>query len=103
QAYGVGLDVPTLAPQFLQAQQERQQFANDIYDRLLQATGVPRSGVIPDKPTDQELRVRRWLAQLAVNLVDYIDEDDISTPFNFYTPSDATFLNFAVGEVQRTG
>ncbi|MBI1915287.1 MAG: hypothetical protein HYS12_11190 [Planctomycetes bacterium] len=103
QTYAQRFDVPSLSPQFLQAQQDRQLLANDIYDRLLQATGVPRSGAIPNKPTAAELQVRRWLAQLAVNLVDYIDEDDISTPFNFYTPSDATYLDFDVGEVQQTG
>src|SRR5262249_60228281 len=93
-------DVPSLAPQFLQAQQDRQQFANDIYERLLQATGVPRAGAVPNKPSADELQVRRWLAQLAVNIVDYIDEDDISTPFNFYTLSDALHTDFDVGEVE---
>src|SRR5262249_21710756 len=74
--------------------------ADDVYVRLLALTGVPRSGLVPAKPTPEELQVRRWLAQLAVNLVDYIDEDDISTPFNFYTPSDAAYAtDFNLGEL----
>jgi hypothetical protein len=73
--------------QFMQAQADRQQLADDIYRRLLRVTGVP-APAIPAAPTDAELMPRRWLAQLAVNIVDFIDEDDISTPFNFYTALD---------------
>jgi hypothetical protein len=74
--------------QFLQAQTDRQNLANDIYRRLLVVTGVlPVAN--PAAPTDAELMPRRWLAQLAANIVDYIDEDDISTLFNFYTAADA--------------
>jgi len=85
------------------AQQERQQLADEIYNRLLAVTGVPRAGRVPNQPTPAELRVRRWLAQLAVNIVDFIDEDDVSTPFNFYTVSDARFLPFDPGELSQSG
>jgi hypothetical protein len=66
---------------------DRQKFADDIYRRLLLVTGVPPPA-IPATPTDAELAPRRWLAQLAVNIVDFIDEDDIMTPFNFYNNQD---------------
>jgi hypothetical protein len=82
--YGMRFDTLTGAQrnQFLQAQQDRQVFANDIYRTLLAVTGV--KGATPDV----DLQARRWLAQLAVNIVDYIDEDDISTPFNFFNADD---------------
>ena len=71
----------------LVAQVARQQMAEGIYRRLLVVTGTPpvADAAIADPP-DHDLAARRWLAQLAVNIVDYIDEDDISTPFNFYSP-----------------
>jgi hypothetical protein len=102
--YARRFDAPDLAAQFQQAQKDRQKLADDIYTRLLRVAGVPRSGQIPDKPTRDELQLRRWFAQLAVNIVDYIDEDDISTPFNFYTQYDAGLApGFDVGELDRSG
>ncbi len=73
--------------QFQAAQTDRQNFANDIYRMLLRVTGVPPAAN-PSAPTNAELATRRWLAQLAVNIVDFFDEDEISTPFNFYTTAD---------------
>jgi hypothetical protein len=81
-------DDEATADQFLNALFERQQFAEDLYRALLAVTGVAPAAN-PLAPTDDELRPRRWLAQLAVNIVDFVDEDDIQTPFNFYTESDA--------------
>ena len=102
--YNQRFDTPALADQFQQAQRERQQLADDVYNRLLRLAGVPRSAAIPAQPTAAELAVRRWLAQLAVNIVDFIDEDDISTPFNFYTVGDTHFApGFDPGALQRTG
>jgi hypothetical protein len=81
---------PGVLQQFQYAQQDRQELADDIYRRLVRVSGV----VVPPDPTaatfDQQLAPCRWLAQLAVNIVDFIDEDEISTPFNFYTAQDAT-------------
>src|SRR5262249_19053848 len=92
------LDVPFTADapagpiwqQFVRAQHARQRLADEIYRRLLVVTGVPPilDDQNPQAPPPVLLRVRRWLAQLAVNVVDYIDEDDISTPFCFYTAAD---------------
>jgi hypothetical protein len=73
--------------QFLAAQADRQKFADDIYRMFLRVTGVPPVANT-SAPTAAELATRRWLAQLAVNIVDFFDEDEISTPFNFYTTAD---------------
>jgi hypothetical protein len=74
---------PQVAQQWQWAVADRQNLANDIYRRLLAVTGVTAPAT-PASPTAAELAPRRWLAQLAVNIVDFIDEDEISTPFNFY-------------------
>jgi hypothetical protein len=76
-----------IATQYQAALSARQILANDLYRRLLALTGVTPV-VAPAAPTPTELIPRRWLAQLAVNIVDFIDEDDISTPFNFYNDND---------------
>jgi hypothetical protein len=69
------------------AQRARQQLAEEVYRQLRLVTGVaPVAQPAIHDPSDTELAVLRWLAQLAVNIVDYIDEDQISTPFNFYSP-----------------
>jgi hypothetical protein len=87
-SYGRFDDNGPIQAQFVAAQQARQQLADDIYRRLLRVTGV-LAPAAPGAPTAAELAPRRWLAQLAVNIVDFIDEDEISTPFNFYTAVDA--------------
>ena len=46
-------------------------------------TATPTTPATPP-PTTAEFNGLRYLAQLAVNIVDFIDEDDISTPFCFY-------------------
>jgi hypothetical protein len=89
---------PAVRAQFLAAQAARQQLADDIYRRLLAVTGVPAPAT-PASPGDAELAPRRWLAQLAVNIVDFLDEDDVSTPFNFYTARDAGDPSFDPGGV----
>lgn len=87
--YGVAYNVTNagINNQYLAAQNARQALANDIYRRLLAITGLPKVANTAT-PLPPELAPRRWLAQLAVNIVDYIDEDDIMTPFNFYVPQD---------------
>jgi hypothetical protein len=85
-----------VAGQYVMALQARQNFANDIYRALLAITGLRPVGNAVN-PSDADLQPRRWLAQLAVNIVDFIDEDDISTPFNFYTAQDAGNPAFDIG------
>jgi hypothetical protein len=77
---------------------ERQQFAKDIYDALRVATGAmdpdqayaPKLAntmvpIPPETTIAPQFSALRYLAQLAVNIVDYIDTDGYSTPFNWYT------------------
>jgi hypothetical protein len=98
--YGIRFDAgdPAIYQQFLAAQAARQQLADDVYRILLAVTGVaaPQN---PASPTDAELAPRRWLAQLAVNIVDLLDKDDLNTPFNSYTARDAGAPAFDVGAV----
>jgi hypothetical protein len=74
--------------QFKLAQEARVQLAKDIYQRLRLVTTGDITEPPLAKPTTPEFRALRWLAQLAVNIVDYVDDDGNSesymTPFNWY-------------------
>src|SRR5262249_37088561 len=65
---------------FWEAWQQRQDFAWEIYERLVRVTGANIAATAASQP--DEYNALRYLAQLAVNIVDYIDEDDLITPFN---------------------
>jgi hypothetical protein len=75
---------------FVQAQADRQQLAKDIFYRLCAATGVNATygNGAPFKmnagATPPQVDAARRLAQIAVNIVDYTDNDDYITPFNWY-------------------
>lgn len=74
---------PADLPTFYAAQVARQDFAKDIFDRLRLATGAADPMAVAAGTPDFD--ALRWLAQLAVNIVDFIDNDEVSTPFNWYT------------------
>ena len=72
-------------PQVNQAIIDRQMFALDLFTALQKATGAldpitVRTNYTASSP---EYNALYWLAQLAVNIVDYIDQDDYNTPFNW--------------------
>jgi len=84
---GTGGKYPDLAnPAIFNANSDRQKFALDIFTALLKATGakdmslstIPLQGV---GATDSDYEANRYLAQLAANMVDYIDNDDVMTEF----------------------
>ncbi len=79
---------------YTMALQDRQRFAQDIYNRLV----VSCLGVSPTQITailstqgSPQYNALRWLAQLAVNIVDFIDPDDYITVF-YWNPALATEL-----------
>lgn len=90
---------------YFNAHAERQRLAKDIFDRLRKVTGAadfPPGG--PGNADPPEYQANRWLAQLAVNIVDYIDPDDFSTIFvwNPIDPSNPNApANFAPAEVRN--
>ena len=62
------------------AMQDRYNLCKDIFDRLRYATCGQSPGYTPAAATP-EFHAHRFLAQLAVNIVDYIDNDDVMTVF----------------------
>lgn len=72
--------------QVAQAVRDRQRLAADIFVRLRAATGTREVSSLPaynPMTANPPYDAVRWLAQLAVNIVDYIDNDDYSTPFKW--------------------
>lgn len=89
-----------------QADSDRQQLARDIFIRLAVATGAAIDVTITGGNVTYQFapaatvgtppfNALRYLAQLAVNMVDYIDNDDISTRFAWH-PTDANQVVFGV-------
>jgi hypothetical protein len=88
------------AAQLAECNEEREHLAWDIFVRLLACAGmvdgtnivyVPSTGHLTYgmgySPTPQV----KQLAQFAVNVVDYIDGDDVMTRFEWHTAADAVF------------
>ncbi|MFM7539672.1 MAG: hypothetical protein ACKO9Z_08435 [Planctomycetota bacterium] len=99
-----GTYLPADIPLVVKAITDRQLFAKDILSHLVKATGaadpsdstlaatvfVPGGG---GGGTDQRYLATRWLAQLAVNMVDNLDADDVMTPF-IWNPNDPSNVLF---------
>jgi len=92
---------------------DRQQLARDIFARLAVATGaaltmsttavaypnyqytIPTSVTATSISMGSQYNALRYLAQLAANIVDYIDNDDISTAF-VWNPNSTTDIVYGV-------
>ncbi len=74
---------------FVVAERARQFLAAEIFEVLWKVTGAgdPTLAPPPGTPAHDPARwdALRYLAQLAVNVVDYVDADDYLTPFNWFT------------------
>jgi hypothetical protein len=81
---------------FINAQTARQNLAQSLFTVLVQVTGATDpttyAAATASAPiTAAEINGIAYLAQLAVNIVDYIDDDDIITPFNWSATATADF------------
>ncbi|MDW8242550.1 MAG: hypothetical protein RMJ88_05000 [Thermogemmata sp.] len=96
---------PTNVGNAAQAQADRQQLAHDIFIRLAAAlnpnwiTYNPVNGqytlAAAINPMASDYPTLRQIAQIAVNIVDYIDNDDIMTPFA-WDPNNAAEVVYGV-------
>ena len=92
---------PTNMTNMAIADSERQALANDIFVRLVAAVGAATVdlttgvAVVKFPAAGAQYEVCRYLAQLAVNIVDYIDNDDISTAFK-WNPSNPAEVVYGV-------
>lgn len=72
---------------FTEARLARQEFALEIWNRLILTTGAidPSNAALLALATPEKINALRYLAQLAVNIVDFVDNDQHSypTPFNW--------------------
>ncbi|HVS36483.1 MAG TPA: hypothetical protein VMS17_13040, partial [Gemmataceae bacterium] len=96
---------PTTGPNAGVQPPDRQVFANDIFTRLLAATGM--TGVYNNlgsmtPPSQPQFLTLRWLAQFSANIVDYIDADDVMTEFVWTSPGNAAPYNNDTGIVFGT-
>lgn len=91
---------------------DRQRLAMKIFQRLVIATGAqgqPMTSTpigenyvsgMPSNTNSDEYRALRILAQMAVNMVDAIDNDDISTTF-VWNPADITFATLPLQDANN--
>jgi hypothetical protein len=81
--------IDTSLPAFTNAENDRITMARDLYAALLAATGAQDPNKVAGLTrATLEFQAARWLAQLAVNIVDYIDNDDYMTTYLWYTNPD---------------
>lgn len=98
---GLGIVPPVTqdpTQQLYRAIWERQQFAKEILERLVKATGaapLPTPTAPTPQPPPEQYNALRYLAQLAVNIVDHFDDDEFMTPF-YWSPWVQTDIVFGV-------
>jgi hypothetical protein len=63
----------------------RQQYASELFNYFQNLTGAASPATAT--PGTPEFDALRWLAQLSVNIVDQIDNDENMTPFPWYQPN----------------
>lgn len=93
----LALMTPQDQAQFARADTDRVAFARDIYGVLMVATGAFNPFTyrqVDPPPTTPQLVALRWLAQLAVNIVDFIDTDDIMTAFPWAAYGSGAFTQY---------
>ena len=80
----IPIATPAQRAAYRKALDDRVNMARDLYKALIRVTGArdPDAGIAM-APGTPDYNAARWLAQLAVNIVDYIDNDDYITPFNW--------------------
>jgi hypothetical protein len=90
------------------ADRDRVMLARDIFARLRLATGAADptqflasdpGQLLPTDPNRQQFEALRYLAQLAANIVDFIDTDDIATTFNFLSDQISNEPVFGAGQM----